>query len=95
MLGRHHDFELGDETDLFFFDSLAIPPSKYRPISQFKDQKFENPQTAQLSKLLQQNIILQDILNEINGDVNGVVSDIVSVAVNTTATTTKLDNNST
>jgi len=66
MLGRkNNSIENGDETDLFFFDSLAIPPSKYRPISQFKDQKFENPQTAQLSKLLQQNIILQDILTEI------------------------------
>lgn len=54
-----------DETELFFFDSIAVPPSKYRPISQFKEQRFENSQTSQLSKLIQQNIILKDILNEI------------------------------
>lgn len=54
-----------DESELFFFDSIAIPPSKYRPISQFKDQKFENPQTAQLSKLLAHNIALNEVLNEI------------------------------
>ena len=54
-----------DESELFFFDSIAIPPSKYRPISQFKDQKFENPQTAQLSKLLSHNIALNEVLNEV------------------------------
>jgi DNA-directed RNA polymerase I subunit RPA1 len=54
-----------NDTELFFFDSIAVPPSKYRPVSQFKEQRFENSQTSQLSKLLQQNIILKDILNEI------------------------------
>ena len=52
-------------TQLFFFDSIAVPPSKYRPISQFKEQRFENGQTTQLSKLIQQNIVLKDILAEI------------------------------
>ena len=66
MIGRTAGVnDHSDESELFFFDSIAIPPSKYRPISQFKDQKFENPQTAQLSKLLQQNMILQEILGEI------------------------------
>ena len=54
-----------DESELFFFDSIAVPPSKFRPISQFKEQRFENGQTAQLSKLLQQNIVLKEILIEI------------------------------
>lgn len=54
-----------DQSELFFFDCLAVPPSRYRPISQFKDQKFENFQTAQLSKLVQQNILLREALNDI------------------------------
>ena len=54
-----------DESGLFFFDSIAVPPSKFRPISQFKEQRFENGQTAQLSKLMQHNIALKEILIEI------------------------------
>ena len=54
-----------NQADLFFFDTIAVPPSKFRPISQFKEQKFENAQTAQLSKLLQQNLALKEILIEI------------------------------
>lgn len=57
--------ESADKCELFFFDSLLVPPSKYRPISQFKEQRFENPQTAQLSKCLQQNLILKETLIEI------------------------------
>ncbi len=54
-----------NQADLFFFDTIAVPPSKFRPVSQFKDQKFENPQTVQLSKIIAQNLILRDILIEI------------------------------
>jgi DNA-directed RNA polymerase I subunit RPA1 len=63
LLGKSED--LRNHVEMFFFDSIAVPPSKYRPISQFKEQRFENSQTTQLSKLLQQNIVLKDILNEI------------------------------
>ena len=51
--------------EVFFFDALAVPPSKYRPLSQFKEQRFDNAQTVQLAKLLQQNIAIKEILNEI------------------------------
>jgi DNA-directed RNA polymerase I subunit RPA1 len=57
--------ENANQADLFFFDTIAVPPSKFRPVSQFKEQKFENPQTVQLSKLVAQNLILRDILIEI------------------------------
>jgi DNA-directed RNA polymerase I subunit RPA1 len=63
LLGKGDD--LRNHVEMFFFDSIAVPPSKYRPISQFKEQRFENSQTTQLSKLLQQNIVLKDILTEI------------------------------
>lgn len=51
--------------DMFFFECLAVPPSRYRPISQLKDQKFENSQTIHLSKLVQQNIELKEMLTEL------------------------------
>jgi DNA-directed RNA polymerase I subunit RPA1 len=54
-----------DVLSLFFFDRLSVPPSKFRPISQFKEQKFENAQTVQLSKVIQENAILRDILAEL------------------------------
>ena len=66
MLGRVPDLDSKrDESELFFFDSIAVPPSKYRPISQFKEQRFENAQTTQLSKLLQQNMVLQEMLTQL------------------------------
>lgn len=66
LLGKSDaDVDKLDQTNLFFFDAVAIPPSRYRPISQFKDQRFENPQTSQLCKLVEQNIILRETLNEI------------------------------
>jgi DNA-directed RNA polymerase I subunit RPA1 len=76
LFGKQKEtYDINDLTGLFFFDSLAVPPSKYRPISQFKEQKFENAQTAQFSKLIQQNHLLSDLLNEmknavLNGDKN-------------------------
>lgn len=63
MLGRHN--QVLEQSDIFFFDSLLVPPSKYRPISQFKEQRFENAQTIMLSKCLQQNIFIREILMEI------------------------------
>jgi DNA-directed RNA polymerase beta' subunit len=65
MFGNKCSDKNSQLTDLFFFDALAIPPSKYRPISQFKDQRFENSQTSQLAKLMTHNISLREILNEI------------------------------
>ena len=54
-----------DILSLFFFDRISVPPSKFRPISQFKDQKFENAQTVQLSKAIRENAVVKDILAEL------------------------------
>lgn len=64
LIGQPSD-DLKDQSEFFFYESIVVPPSKYRPVSQFKEQRFENAQTAQFSKLLQQNIIIKDILKEI------------------------------
>ena len=54
-----------DFSEVFFFETIAVAPSRFRPISQMKDQKFENAQTTQLSKLIQFNVILKETLAEI------------------------------
>lgn len=51
-----------DVSEMFFFDCVAVPPSKFRPISQLNDQKFENAQTGQLSKLIANNLVLKEVL---------------------------------
>ncbi|XP_038067709.1 DNA-directed RNA polymerase I subunit RPA1-like [Patiria miniata] len=38
--------------DLFFLDLLPVIPSKFRPVRILKDRKYDNPQTANLSKVL-------------------------------------------
>jgi DNA-directed RNA polymerase I subunit RPA1 len=65
MLGYTNDPNSYDLLSALFFNYIVVPPSKFRPISQYKDQKFENSQTVQLSKLLQQNIALKELLNEL------------------------------
>jgi DNA-directed RNA polymerase I subunit RPA1 len=86
MLGKtEQTSEAANQADLFFFDTLAVPPSKFRPVSQFKEQKFENPQTSQLSKIIAQNLILRDILVEIIGlanEANGGSDSVVSLFEN-------------
>ena len=74
LFGKENPDEIDKDknhAEMFFFDSIAVPPSKYRPVSQFKEQRFENSQTTQLSKLVQQNIIVKDILNELLSIGNG------------------------
>jgi DNA-directed RNA polymerase I subunit RPA1 len=48
--------------DTFFLDVMVVPPSRYRPISSLGDKKFENPQTANLQKVLQDCLAIKGIL---------------------------------
>lgn len=54
-----------DISEMFFFECVAVPPSRFRPISTLRDQKFENARTTQLSKLIQTNTELKECLVEI------------------------------
>lgn len=57
--------------EMFFFECVPVPPSRFRPISTLKDQKFENARTTQLSKLIQDNMVLKETLTEILNDEKG------------------------
>ncbi|VDM38424.1 unnamed protein product [Toxocara canis] len=39
--------------DVLFCEKVLVPPTKFRPIRMFKGDKFENPQTVNLRKLLE------------------------------------------
>lgn len=60
-----------DLSDMFFFECVAVAPSRFRPISTLKDQKFENARTTQLSKLIQDNMALKEALIEMTSGENG------------------------
>ncbi|XP_065055867.1 DNA-directed RNA polymerase I subunit RPA1-like [Rhopilema esculentum] len=41
-----------NSVDMFFIDLVAVPPSRFRPVSSFGEKRFENPQTANLNRIL-------------------------------------------
>lgn len=50
-------------TDIFFLDAIPVPPSRFRPVSRLGDSKqFENMQTANLSKLILDSVIIRQII---------------------------------
>ncbi|XP_059155055.1 DNA-directed RNA polymerase I subunit RPA1-like [Physella acuta] len=49
-------------TDVFFLDTLPVPPSRFRPLSVMKERKYEHPQTANLSAVLKECVTLKDLL---------------------------------
>ncbi|XP_064625511.1 DNA-directed RNA polymerase I subunit RPA1-like [Lineus longissimus] len=49
-------------TDVFFIDCVPVPASKYRPIASMGDKKYENRQTANLSRVLQSSILLRELI---------------------------------
>ncbi|XP_072173334.1 DNA-directed RNA polymerase I subunit RPA1-like [Diadema setosum] len=51
--------------DQFFLEALPVIPSKFRPISRMGDKTFENPQTANLSKVLSDCHTVQHLLKVI------------------------------
>ncbi|XP_052238308.1 DNA-directed RNA polymerase I subunit RPA1-like isoform X3 [Dreissena polymorpha] len=51
-------------TDIFFLEAVAVPPTKFRPISEMRDQKYEHPQTSNLIAIVRENSLVSDILWE-------------------------------
>ncbi|CAF0946490.1 unnamed protein product [Didymodactylos carnosus] len=47
---------------LFFFESLPVIPSKFRPVLMFNDQKFENPKTLRYSSIVEDNQLMKELL---------------------------------
>ncbi|XP_033101512.1 DNA-directed RNA polymerase I subunit RPA1-like [Anneissia japonica] len=48
--------------DLFFLDVIPVVPTKFRPISSAGEKRFENPQTAGLTKVLRDSQTLAQLL---------------------------------
>ncbi|XP_028403627.1 DNA-directed RNA polymerase I subunit RPA1-like isoform X2 [Dendronephthya gigantea] len=77
---------------MFFLNVLPVPPSRFRPISVMGDKKFDNPQSANLTKVLEDCQVLKVCLDQIkqtrsNNDGEGT-SDVASRSSSSTATTT-------
>lgn len=54
--------------EIFFLDVVAVPPSKFRPLSYMGEKRFENPQTANLNKILLFSRLVEEILKRIEAD---------------------------
>lgn len=48
-------------TDVLFCETVLVPPTKYRPMRIFKGDKYENPQSVNLRKLLEANETIRAI----------------------------------
>ena len=51
----------GDSPQMFFFQVIAVSPSKFRPISKMGDMMFEHAQNTYLVEILKNNIMIRDI----------------------------------
>lgn len=50
--------------DMFFLDVVPVPPSRFRPIAQMGEKRFENPQTTNLNKVLEDSIAIHELMVE-------------------------------
>ncbi|XP_041360150.1 uncharacterized protein LOC121376369 [Gigantopelta aegis] len=53
-------------TDIFFHDIIPVAPPRFRPLSCMGERRYENSQTANLCKLLEDNQLIKEILQQIN-----------------------------
>ncbi|OZC04967.1 RNA polymerase Rpb1, domain 5 [Onchocerca flexuosa] len=54
--------------DVLFYEAVLVPPTKYRPVRIFKGDKFENPQTVNLRKLLEASETIRAIRLALSGN---------------------------
>ncbi|GAB6022197.1 DNA-directed RNA polymerase I subunit RPA1 [Chamberlinius hualienensis] len=54
--------------DSFFIEVLPVSPSKFRPVAHMGSRKFDNPQSAALSRLVQECYVIKHILFAINSE---------------------------
>jgi len=52
-------------TDLFFIDTILVPPCKFRPPMTQRGYSFEGPRTAALSQVMKNSVIVQDATIEL------------------------------
>ncbi|KAF0989520.1 hypothetical protein HZS_2747 [Henneguya salminicola] len=59
--------------NIFFLESIAVIPPKFRPVAELGDSKFENPTTGAYKKIILNEILLQQTLLELR-DTNSTQS---------------------
>ena len=52
-------------TDLFFIDTILVPPCKFRPPMSQRGYSFEGPRTAALGNVMKNSIIVEDMITEL------------------------------
>lgn len=62
------DIEHG--VDIFFMDTIPVPPPLVRPANKFQNEIREHPQTTILKNIVEANLLLKAICAQINNNVN-------------------------
>lgn len=75
-----------DSWKMFFMNAVLVPPSRFRPAQDVGDMKSEHPQNLQLSKVLQLNEKIYQLLSNRQDGVAQDVSDALKVVSSTTET---------
>lgn len=58
--------------DLFFIDTILVPPSKFRPPMSQRGYSFEGPRTAALSNVMRQSVVVQDLIDRMINETDDV-----------------------
>uniref|UniRef100_F1KPQ2 DNA-directed RNA polymerase subunit n=1 Tax=Ascaris suum TaxID=6253 RepID=F1KPQ2_ASCSU len=68
--------------DVLFCEKVLVPPTKFRPIRYFKGDKFENPQTVNLRKLLEATETMRAVRMAVSGGKNNAaLMELISTRV--------------
>lgn len=67
--------------DLFFVDTILVPPSKFRPPMSQRGYSFEGPGTAALSNVMKQSVVVQDIIDLMVSESDEVEAERMQVKV--------------
>ncbi|EDV23428.1 uncharacterized protein TRIADDRAFT_27970 [Trichoplax adhaerens] len=59
----------------FFLDVIPVPPTRFRPVSTLGDSRFESPQTTNLNKILEDNVVVEDLIDNLKQEENKNVND--------------------
>jgi len=78
-----HVISANDENpiDAFFINVLPVCPPRFRPLAVMGEQRFENPQTANMCKVLKDKINMQTILHEISQEKESTITPEATASV--------------
>ncbi|VDK40405.1 unnamed protein product [Gongylonema pulchrum] len=89
-------FDSDDENycpmDILFCETVQVPPTKYRPIRIFKGDKFENPQSVNLRKVLEASETIRAICLALTGNNDKSLLKLISERVSGNTMQSKMHN---